>query len=229
MSEHDRSVMTLEVILSKRHQGRESQCIVEPAHHVLPDRRPGVRTDARLRGTVRKEVESDRVTDGLEGLTHDQSGLSFGHRIQGAGNQRHIGPESPQRACRSEQIGADEVSPLIASFFTSSGLSEQTIHADVATWFETDIGKVGRQSAITATEVDENLVLNGLSADHLDQDIESKALCLFRRPERRLKPTAMDFFRISVRLERIWFGVGGGHRVTAYPEAAGTTRPESEM
>ena len=229
MSEHDRSIMSLEMILSKRHQGRESQHIVEPAHHILPDRRPGVRTDARLRGTIRKKIESDRIADGLEGLGHDQPRLDFGHRVQGAGDQRHIGPESTERACRSEQIGADEIRPFVASFLTSPGLSQQAIHSDVATWLETDIGQVRRQRAITATKVDENLVANGLRADHLDQDIESKALRLFRRPERRLEPTAMEFFRVTIRLERIWFGVGGGHRVTAYPEAAGTTRPEREM
>ena len=179
MSEHDRSIMTLEMILSKRHQRGESQRIVEPAHHILPDGRPGVRTDARLRGTIRKEIESDRIADGLEGLGHDQTRLDFGHRVQGAGNQCQIGTESPQRACRGEQIGADEVRPFVASFLTGPGLSEQTIHSDVAPWFETDIGKVRRQRAITATEVDENLVLNGLRTDHPDQDVEAKALRLF--------------------------------------------------
>ena len=39
----------------------------------------------------------------------------------------------------------------------------------------------------------------------------------------------MDFFRVTIGLERIWFGVRGGHRLTAYPEAAGMTRTGREM
>ena len=113
MPEHDRTVMTLEMILTKGDQRSESQGVVDPGDHVLSDRRSCARPDPGLRRPIGQKIERESVPNGVEGLRHERSRLRVVHRVERAGKQGHIGAEPTERTGGCEQVGTDGMTKAV--------------------------------------------------------------------------------------------------------------------
>ena len=87
--------MPFKVVLTEANQWTQPQREVQPAHHIVTNRRPQISLEALGYGPVGEKIEADPTMNGLECLLDESLGIGLNHGVEGPGNHRQLGTEAP--------------------------------------------------------------------------------------------------------------------------------------
>ena len=195
--------MPFKVVLTEANKWTQPQREVQPAHHIVTNRRPQISLEALGYGPVGEKIEADPTMNGLECLLDESLGIGLNHGVEGPGNHRQLGTEAAQAPGGLQQVFADEGRTFQAAPLRRLDLGEDSINADVAGHLNRALLQSKRQRPVTAAQIQNRAPLEPLDTNHVDEDVESQSLGSGRCPERGGESAPKHSAGLSIRGERI--------------------------